>query len=412
MREGLRPRARSVVFLHVGEPKSATTFVQDVLWRNRAQLAAQGVFLPGMHPQAHFRASQDLRDVVQPDDDPSGPWVGEWETLARQAARTDGVSVISHELFAAATAEQAARAISSLQPAEVHIVLTVRDLARLLPAEWQETVKHRNRQPWARWTRRVMTGPDGPPRNRARWFWKVHDTAAVLRRWSGSVPPERVHVVTVPPAGSPPELIWERFASVLGVDPHGVDLSAARTNVSLGLAEVEMLRRLNNELGRDSVPDWFYAVHVKERLAHGVLAERPTKLRPVLTARQAQWVQQRAVELVAELTSAGYDVVGDLTDLLPADRVDARNHRRARRRSTAPPAAVLDAAVAALADVLRREYAGSGSSAGSLAAAGSSWGASSPRTKRVARQLASRYAWVRSLQVLAWRIGARSGRRG
>ena len=41
------------------------------------------------------------------------------------------------------TARQADRAVRSLFPAEVHVVLTVRDFATLLPAEWQEKVKCR-----------------------------------------------------------------------------------------------------------------------------------------------------------------------------------------------------------------------------------------------------------------------------
>ena len=37
------------VFLHIGEPKTGTTFLQQVMWSNRAELAAQGVVLPGHH---------------------------------------------------------------------------------------------------------------------------------------------------------------------------------------------------------------------------------------------------------------------------------------------------------------------------------------------------------------------------
>ena len=58
------------VFLHIGEPKTGTTFLQQVMWRNRSELAAQGVVLPGHHPQDHFRASQDLRGIEKL---PSGP---------------------------------------------------------------------------------------------------------------------------------------------------------------------------------------------------------------------------------------------------------------------------------------------------------------------------------------------------
>src|SRR3984885_13139059 len=144
-----RPRPR--VLVHIGEPKTGTTFLQQVMWSNRAELAAQGVVLPGHHPQDHFRASQDLRGIQKLPSDPAGSWTGEWEILATEARQAQQVAVISHELFSAADPAEAQRAVQALQPADVHLVLTVRDIASLLPAEWQETVKHRNSRGWDDW---------------------------------------------------------------------------------------------------------------------------------------------------------------------------------------------------------------------------------------------------------------------
>src|ERR1700716_1009060 len=71
---GPRPR----IFLHIGEPKTGTTSLQQIMWRNRSELAARGVVLPGHHPQDHFRASQDLRGIAKLASDPAGSWTGEW----------------------------------------------------------------------------------------------------------------------------------------------------------------------------------------------------------------------------------------------------------------------------------------------------------------------------------------------
>jgi hypothetical protein len=49
------------VYLHIGEPKTGTTFLQHALWGNRARLAGQGVLLPGYTRRDHSRASRDLR---------------------------------------------------------------------------------------------------------------------------------------------------------------------------------------------------------------------------------------------------------------------------------------------------------------------------------------------------------------
>jgi hypothetical protein len=401
------------VYVHIGEPKSGTTFVQQAMWSNRDELARQGVLLPGAHPQDHFRANQDLREATQPPDDPTGSYDGEWDLLVKQALQADRAAVISHELLAAATEEQAARGLASLAGAEVHIVVSLRDFESLLPAEWQETVKHRNEMTWEQWLTRVMNRPPNSRKNRpskARWFWRVHDTPEVIRRWSQGVPPERVHIVTMPPPGSPPDLLWTRFASVLGVDPTPFDLSAARANTSIGMAEAEMLRRLNVALGSDGVGTWFYAVNVKEHLAHDYLATRPASLRPVLGAEVREWARERCELVIASLRESGYDIAGDLDDLLP--RVPANGARAVRESSTedVPAEDMLDAAIGSLATLLRNQYEPPPPTPqeSRLVDIGSARVTASRRTAKRLRELSNRYPPVARLRVWAWRLTERS----
>jgi hypothetical protein len=406
---GARERPR--VFLHIGEPKTGTTFLQQVMWRNRAALAGQGVVLPGHHPQDHFRASQDLRGIQKLPSDPSGSWTGEWEILASEARQAQQVAVISHELFSAADPEQAERAVQSLQPAEVHLVLTVRDIASLLPAEWQETVKHRNSRGWDDWLGDVIDRESLSPDRRQWWFWRVHDTLAILDIWSRHVPAERVHVITAPPATAGTGLLWQRFASVLGVDPGIVDLSRARANSSLGMPEIEFLRRLNEELP-DEVPDWFYMWNVKEALAHQTLAARPARGRLVLPADRQPWTADHTDALIQGLRKSSYDVVGDLDELLP--RISAEP---GAGPADQPAEQVLEVAVQSAAALIVNQYrkqfpavepqAGFGGRGG-LAARVESTVASSPRLKRTVRELSSRHSSVRQLRIMAWRALERS----
>jgi hypothetical protein len=403
------------VFLHIGEPKTGTTFIQQVLWGNRAELAAQGVVLPGHHPQDHFRASQDLRGIEKLASDPAGPWTGEWEILASQAKQPGKTAVISHELFSAADAGQAARAVRSLQPAEVHIVLTVRDMATLLPAEWQETVKHRNTRGWEDWLEDVIDRESADADRRRWWFWRVHDTLAILRLWAGHVPPERIHVVTNPPRGSAAGLLWERFASLLDIGPGCADLSRARPNASLGIAETEFLRRLNQALpGPDVVPDWFYMWNVKETVAHRALAGRVGGGRLALPAGRDAWAKEQAETLIAGLRESGYHIAGDLDDLRPPQVTEP-----VASPSGQPAEAVLDAAVQAAAALVvsqyQREYPAARPQDGrhrGLAGRIESAVAASPRLKRTVREFSSRYPAVRRLRVLAWRALERARARG
>jgi hypothetical protein len=337
------------VFLHIGEPKCGTTFVQAILWRNRAALAAQGIVLPGRDWWSHFRATQDLRGIETAANDPSGSWQGEWDALAAEAGRAEGDVVISHELLSAAGADQAARAIHSLAPMQVHVVIAVRDIATLLPAEWQETIKHGNVHRYVPWVNSLIERPTNRA-GRLRWFWRVHDTMAVLERWAAAVTPQQVHVVTVPHPGAPSSVLWERFASVIGAGSIPVDLTATRPNASLGVAEVEMLRRLNRTLPPD-LPDWFYTTRVKDQIAQRVLARRPSDDRLQLPPNRRKWAEERGGQLVNALKTSGYDIVGDLGDLRPAPS----RSKRARPHEVTDKQ-MFDAAVNSLASLLVDEY--------------------------------------------------------
>jgi hypothetical protein len=320
-----QPADAGSVYLHIGEPKSGTTYLQQVLWANRAALREHGLLLPG-RPDDHWQAAEDLRQVEHAAGDPFAgaqsyrywPVGGAWDRLAAQARRAPHSAVISHELLAAADADQAARGVRALGAADVHVILTVRDIATLLPAEWQESVKHRNTRAWRDWLSDVIDRESGAADRRRWWFWRVHDTLEILRAWSAAVPAEHIHVITVPPRGAGRHLLWTRFAQVVGVPADSAEPGRARSNASLGLAEIEFLRRLNAAVP-PSLPDWFYWRTVKDGLAHEALATTPVSPdeRLALPAERDEWARAHAETLVAGLQAAGYDVVGDLAELLP-----------------------------------------------------------------------------------------------
>jgi hypothetical protein len=391
--------------LHIGEPKTGTTFLQRAMWGNRARLAGQGVVLPGYKRQDHSRASRDLREAERPDSDPADPWIGEWDVLVGQALQAPQAAVISDEVLAACTPEQADRAVRSLLSAEVHVILALRDFATLLPAEWQETVKTRGTASWEEWLSTVIDVESVAADRRLSRFWSFHDTLASLDMWSRHIPPDQVHVITMPRQGQPDEL-WTRFASVLGVDPGSIELTGLRSNSSLGLGETEFLRLLNQELPED-VPYWFYTRYIKHLLAHNVLDARSRRERLVLPPDREAWARQQSEALVAGLRESKFHIVGDLDELLA---------RPAAGRYLAPadePAEhVLGAAVAATAAMAeqmyrekypaprqRKEWRGLRVKASEL-----EWTIlNGPWIKRVLRS-GSRIRAVRRLRVAIWRL--------
>jgi hypothetical protein len=169
------------------------------------------------------------------------------------------------------------------------------------------------------WTDYVGAVRDRADVEQATGFWRMQDPAGVLRRWAADLPPERVHLVTVPPPGSPPDLLWERFAAVIGIPPELCDRSSVRANSALGTAEAALLRRINERLDRRDI-DWpTYEAFVKFHLAERGLAERPGRQRLLLPPSEHTWVSAWSKELVQELTERRYAVTGDLAELLPAE---------------------------------------------------------------------------------------------
>ena len=126
------------VFLHIGVPKSGTTFLQTTMWRNRQALQEQGFLYPGRERMDHYHASRQVRGVSSAR---MGDYAAVWDRLVERLHGWDGDGLISHEFFSMATAAQARAAVRALAPAEVHIVLTARDYLRHLPAVWQDDLK-------------------------------------------------------------------------------------------------------------------------------------------------------------------------------------------------------------------------------------------------------------------------------
>jgi hypothetical protein len=328
-------------YLHVGSPKTGTTFLQQVLWAQRDLARDQGLLLPLTRVTDHYYASLDVREVA---DEPHRPdqASGAWGRLVEEAKSWRGDVLVSHELFAPATAEQAARAVASLQDSfEVHIVVTARDFVRQIPAEWQQHIKSRD----------VATLPEFIARLRADeprqgWFWTVQDFAGVLRRWGSTLPSSQLHVVTVPPASSPSSVLWERFASLVGLAPGDFRLDGVRRNESLGAEQAELLRLVNAELGdRLPKPGPYHPV-VITLLAHRILSGRPGR-RLALEPEDLEYAAQLSRGVADDLAAMGVDVVGDLADLVPAERSPKTTTGYGVSGDT-----VRDEAVAALAGML------------------------------------------------------------
>lgn len=318
------------VFLHLGLPKTGTSYLQTILWAHRKELADAGLMVPGRERRDHLWASLVVRD---------DPRVGRrnakapasWSVLLEEMRSWGGDALISHEFFCAASAEQAARVLEDLAPAEVHLVLTAREPLGLFTSSWQESLKNKGTVPLEDYGRGESDDP------LEVWDWRALDLGLVLDRWAREVAADRVHVVPLPPSGAPPDELWLSFCTVLGIAPGLVGDAGRFPNASMGVVEAETLRRLNGRLsGFDAALD--RGVWIRTFLADERLVPRDGE-RFWPGKDQVEDCRRRGDAAISLVRERGFDVVGDLDSLRVPAELPERRH----------PSSVTDAEVADVA---------------------------------------------------------------
>jgi hypothetical protein len=299
--------------VHIGAPKSGTTFIQDSLWSHRDGLAATGVLYPYRTRTEHFEAMLDLR---------GRGWggitraqvAGTWDRVAARVRDWDGhTALLTNELLGRANEQQIVRLVESVAPYDVRVVYTARDLARQLVSSWQEQIKHNLSVSLEEFLTVMLEHSPGTHPPFARQFWPLQDVTHVLSRWAKVVGRDRVLLVTVPPPGSAGDALWRRFCKAVGVDATRYPPVDQARNVSLSAAGAELFRRVNEGIADMSPRD--YTVLVRQHLIQETGAARDE--RPTLPPEFFDRILQRAQGQVEALEQDDVPVLGNLRDLLP-----------------------------------------------------------------------------------------------
>lgn len=323
-----------VVVLHVGLMKSGTTFVQQQLFAHQAELAADGVLVPGKSWGQQVTWVRGALSNGDRDD---------WARLADAVTGHDGRSVVSVELLGPATRPTRRRVVESLRPHRVEVVITARDLNRGLVSLWQETVQNGRTWTWQEYVEGVRVAcpptPDEVP-DTGRTFWRQQDLARIAAAWAEVA--DRVSVVTVPPPGADRHVLLDRFTEAAGLSR----LPVAETpgNESLGLASILALREVNEILtARDLAFPAGRAIR-KRVLAKEVLAAR-RRDEPSLGLDVPDWLAAAGAAQLARMRETDVDVFGDWSELtpipVPGTRVEDVDEADVRRAAVAGLAGLL-----------------------------------------------------------------------
>jgi hypothetical protein len=304
--------ARRKVYLHLGLADTGAAFLEPALLAHAEGLAAVGVAAPAISTEEMFRVALEIRRMHKAYGYKRNQVEGRWAELCRRFRRSRGTVVLSQELFAAADADQATLMLDALAGLEVHLVVTVRDPASQLTAAWAEQLKSGDSLSFARFHELVRARDN----ETAQVFWASQDVEAVLARWSRLVRPERIHVLPVSRADDPRPELWAALGQLVGFDADTFPLGPRTVQPTLGSTEVAVLRGVNRAIdGRIDGP--LRRTVIKRYFAERVLGDPeaapaavPPALHDELVELAEQW--QKAI------ANGGYDVRGNLDELLPA----------------------------------------------------------------------------------------------
>ena len=224
----------------------------------------------------------------------------------------------------------------------------MRDLARIIPSQWQNWTKLRNPWSYNDFLDGIMNANSSSAIHAQ--FWRRHDYAAILKRWSRNRPGEALSVVTVPQSGAPHATLWERFCAVAELDANAYQ-NDRLANVSLGPYSAEFMRQLMQHIEALQFDD-STRMALRRKLANAVLPlhrnDEPTLIVP---ERVHAWVMQRSEEMISDISDLGVHVTGDLEDLRPVLR--SPSDRTTHNPSDATPDELMEIAALVVFEMMK-----------------------------------------------------------
>jgi len=286
--------------------------LQYAFHATRRDCREQGVRYAGVthQPAKAARAVMGVKDPLHGKPPPKRFWRALlWEVRRASEARV----IISSESFAQAPPEAIRRIIADLDPERVHVVVTLRPLARVMTSHWQQAVQDGLRQPLDPWLKTVF---DDPASSQAIGFWLRHRHDELIARWAQVIGTENVTVVALDARDH--AMVLRVFEQLVGLREHTLPSIDDAMNRSLTLAEASVLQAIAERFEAEHLETW-----VRKQLVTFGAAAYMKRLTPEPDERKItlpSWAADRAESIAASMKdgiiASGVRVIGDLEALV------------------------------------------------------------------------------------------------
>jgi hypothetical protein len=302
------------VLLHIGPHKTGTTTLQGAFVSARENVARHGVHYAGRRRQPYLAILSVTGAPGRPGDPPRTE--KHWRKLVNEVTAASAAGqrvVISSERCADAGPDAIRRMVDDLGGLRVHILVTLRPFAKILPSHWQQAVQNGLETSYDEWLDRTLNVPRAESPSGRFWLRHAHDE--LIERWAAVVGPENVTVLVLDENDR--EMYLRSVESMLDL-PRGILVpEEALVNRSLTLGEVEVIRVINGEYKRQQWPGSAYARFVRLGIIASMQQRKPAPGEARIVT--PDWAQDCAADIGAaaaqKIEALGVNVIGDLSSL-------------------------------------------------------------------------------------------------
>ncbi len=307
--------------IHIGPPKTGTTYLQGAFHGNREAVSAQGVHYAGRGRQP-VAAVQAIVGNASPNTGEI-PSMKRWRSLVSEVAHARQPRVvISSEFLTEAKPETIKTIVEDLGGARAHVVVTLRPLARILSSQWQQFVQSGQRMAFDDWLDAVFNDPS----RITPTFWRRHRHDQLVARWAEVVGPQNLTVIALDDQDH--GMVLRVFEQLVGLRAGTLVAEEDLSNRSMTLSEVEVVRAFNRQFFAAGLSRPLHTKVMRFGAATYVKSRPPAPDEPRVEA--PGWALERAGEIAREMVDAivasGVRIVGNpehLTQRPPVRKPDA-----------------------------------------------------------------------------------------